>query len=251
MYYNKIEINLSPGYAFNLAKFEQEDNLETMYELHYHDFLEICYIEFGKGNFLIDDREYKINSGDIIIVNNLEKHTTIFEASCKVCVVQFDPCFVYQNNMFDFEYLQPFFNRSIDFSNCIASFDHYSEKIVELVKEIELEWTQMQEGYKLVVKGLLIKLLAILYRHYKSEGKICESRKTFRESFERIKETVDFIHQNFTNDITLHDISQSALMHRTYFSGYFKNVMKITISDYLRNLRINMACNLLRTTSKQ
>jgi len=61
--------------------------------------------------------------------------------------------------------------------------------------------------------------------------------------------TVQYIHDNYQNDITITDLCRLVSLNRTYFSTIFKNHMKIAPYDYLINYRIDQACNLLTKTT--
>jgi len=45
-------------------------------------------------------------------------------------------------------------------------------------------------------------------------------------------------------------LAQIAYMNIEYFSVYFKKVMQINVSDYIESVRVNISCNLLKTSVK-
>lgn len=106
---------------------------------------------------------------------------------------------------------------------------------------MEREYTNRQEGYKIIIKALLMELLALLYRHFKLESALGEDVKSFHKSYDRLRPVIDFINKNYTEELTLKSLSEVSLMNRTYFSTFFKKVMQITIWDYIENLRISRA----------
>ncbi|PLS14784.1 hypothetical protein CVD28_26140 [Bacillus sp. M6-12] len=60
-----------------------------------------------------------------------------------------------------------------------------------------------------------------------------------------IEKALDFIHSNYTSSITLEDVSNYVKRSPYYFSHLFKKVMNLTFVEYLTNLRIKKAKELL------
>jgi AraC-like DNA-binding protein len=244
----KDVIPLSEEFPFNM--FESSGVLDSSPILHFHDCLEINFVLEGTGINQIEGKQYHMTAGDFYIINNLEHHMSISEGNLKMLVIVFDPVFVWENNPRDYDYLQPFFNRNIYFSNRIEANNEYYEELSDIIKKLSKEWEKKQEGYRLVVKAMLMYLLAILYRHFKLKEEIGEDVRRFRKSYDRIRGVVEYINGNFTREISLDELARVALMNRTYLSSYFKEIMNMNISEYIEVLRINHACRLLKTTQK-
>ena len=64
-----------------------------------------------------------------------------------------------------------------------------------------------------------------------------------------VKDAVIFAKDNYRDNITLHDAALRAGMSEAYFSHMFSSVMGIGFSAYLRNIRLNAAANLLKSTN--
>ncbi|MEI6132884.1 MAG: hypothetical protein WCQ41_08700 [Bacillota bacterium] len=77
------------------------------------------------------------------------------------------PNLILKNSPKDYDYLMPFFNRKISFSNRIASHEAGCEELGQIVLEITREWQVKLEGYQMVIRSMLMKLLALLYRNFK------------------------------------------------------------------------------------
>ncbi len=59
--------------------------------VHWHHSLEICCCVSGKGTFYCTEHQYEIIAGDIIIVNNVERHTSQSRGEpCNVLCLFFD-----------------------------------------------------------------------------------------------------------------------------------------------------------------
>ena len=68
-----------------------------------------------------------------------------------------------------------------------------------------------------------------------------------RISDERVREALEFIHENYGSHITAKDISQKVCLEKSYFIKLFSRVMKQTPYHYLKCYRLEKALALLRS----
>lgn len=247
---HKDSIPLLEDFAFEIFNIDvpkQLDNNNPM--LHFHDCLELNYVVDGSGVNVIEDKRLDMLPGDLFVINNIERHIAIPNPNLILKVIIFDPLLVWNKDDTDYSYLKPFFNRNILFSNKINANTTLTIELVEIINKMEREWNEKLEGYKIIIKALLMELLALLYRHFKLESALGNDVKTFHKSYYRLKPALDFINKNFTNELTLQKLSEVCLMNRTYFSTFFKKVMQVNVWDYIENLRISHARLLLKTTN--
>jgi AraC-like DNA-binding protein len=61
---------------------------------------------------------------------------------------------------------------------------------------------------------------------------------------------INFIVSNYTRSIRLEDVSDFANLNKTSFCRYFKSFTQKTFTQYLNELRIAKACDLLLNTDK-
>lgn len=63
------------------------------------------------------------------------------------------------------------------------------------------------------------------------------------------KTILDYIHENYTENISITDIAIATNIDRTYVFKLFQKYLKISPSQYLQQYRLSRACTLLRKTS--
>ena len=63
-----------------------------------------------------------------------------------------------------------------------------------------------------------------------------------------IEKACKFINENFANDITLNDVAKHVFLSPIYFSSYFKKKTGEKYSDYLANVKLQKALELLKDT---
>ena len=61
-----------------------------------------------------------------------------------------------------------------------------------------------------------------------------------------MRQVMDYLAQNYTQDIGLDDIARAAGLSRFHVTRLVKSCTGKTISQHIRTLRINRACELLR-----
>jgi len=199
--YRKDFITLPKDFPFNFYNSLVKAGREPV--LHFHDCLEINYVEEGSGVNIIENKQFELRPGDFYIINNLEHHHAFTDGYLRMKIIVFDPRFIWQNNPFDYEYLTPFYKRNIRFSNCVKKENPFSGKLISIIEEIESEWIEKQEGYRMIIKALLMKLLGVFYRHFKSNDELGEDVIAFHKSYDRIRDVIEYINDNYEKNLTL------------------------------------------------
>lgn len=252
MYCERLNISFPKYFPFAITKGRYSNNNEnTLNNLHYHNFVEICHFIDGYGKIRCMNGLCNIQPGDIFVFNNMEKHSMDAYGDFNIVLLQFSPGFIYLDGSFEPEYMKVFCCKEMVDTNRIASDEPYSREISGVIMEISREWSNREEGYKMVVKSLLAKILVLLLRHYR----LCEKTRgradeTFLRSFNRIKNVLEYINENFHREISLDKLAGIANIHKNYLCTCFHNVMNMSLFDYVIKLRINMCCSLLLETDK-
>ena len=77
---------------------------------------------------------------------------------------------------------------------------------------------------------------------------LCDNVKRSGENEdELIRKIKEFINKNYHNDITLETVANKVYLHSVYVSRYFKQHTGTNFSDYLFNVRMTHAIDLLKT----
>lgn len=218
--------------------------------LHRHGYLELNYIESGRGFYVVENRTYPIRPGDIFIINNEERHMAVHEERISMQVIVFDSAMVWSGQEED-AFLKPFFHRNNLFSNRVEACHGDAREIAGYIKRIQEEYAGRKEGWKLVIKAALLLILAVLNRHYEGAKALRQDESRFSRSYERIRVVVEYIGTHYQGHLSLKELAGMAAMNSAYLSTYFKEVMNVTIMDYIESVRLGQACIQLKTTSRQ
>ena len=241
-------IPLDKEFPFQISEVELNQANSRPGPWHWHSSFEITWVLEGKGNYFVNGQEYTMEKDDIIIFNNVEPHGwKLLGGNMKLLVMIFSPEFVAEKiSVFDAEYLKPFVERGSNFKNRVGREEKVNEEIRISIREIHQEWNERKEGYPLMIKANVLRILTMLIRAYQDETKSGEMLKEKKNAMKRLEQAFTYINDHYCEKITLEEVAASVYMSSNYFSSYFRRVANISFSDYVTRLRVNRAREMLR-----
>ncbi|MGN0703114.1 MAG: helix-turn-helix domain-containing protein [Lentihominibacter sp.] len=87
-----------------------------------------------------------------------------------------------------------------------------------------------------------IRIVDLTARNYSSGD-------SYTGDSEIVAEAIEYIHNNFTKEINLNITAEAIHVNNTYLSTLFKKEMHVSIIDYINNLRLKRAAELLSGTN--
>ncbi len=218
--------------------------------LHYHKYIEILYgidcdIKVG-----IDDRLEFFKSGDICFFNSDEAHFMYSEKEENTYyVIKFSPEILsYEGQMLsELRYLIPMLHKKDSLSHVIskAEFDEYETK--EIFKNITDEWEREKTGYEFAIRGQILRLLSIIIRVWGKSNNLYPVEND--ENTMAIYRALSYINENY-DIVNEQELSGNLHMSYHHFSRTFKKVTGRNFSQFVIDKRIDVAKNLLLTTSQ-
>ena len=242
---------LDRGFPFQIEEvtLEAGDNADAAF--HWHSFLEITCILEGTGCYYVSDRAYEVAPGDIVLFNSAELHGwQVFQREMRVLAMVFSESVVAgYGDLMDQEYLRPFIGRGSNFRNRVGRDEPCAARIAGIMGEILEEWRQRSEGYALMIKADVLRILTMLVRHYHDDGPAAD-RGDPSKALRRLQPAFEYIEANYTGRITLKQVADQVYMSPNYFSHYFHDATHISFSDYVTLRRIRRARELMETSGK-
>ena len=229
--------------SFNMQKNKVNAPM-TMKNYHYHDNFEIYYLYSGERSYFIKDKTYHIKKGNIVLINEYDIHCTrnIGELGHERIVINFNKKFL--GDFFEkiATNLYECFEKNIH----VIKLDLQEQIYIEsLLNTMYNEYTSKKENYITYLKIALIQLLLYINRHNDSNVKSDDIATTHKI----ISKVIGYINTNYAEDITLHSISEKFFISTYYFSRKFKEITNLSFIDYLNNVRVKEAQELLRKTN--
>lgn len=215
------------------------------FPLHWHNELEIIYVQKGHLHLTIEQKSYEGYTGDIFFINSQEIHEMSvdnLETIYGTILFPLDSLLFQNHDIVNREFLTPLSEQKLKFAT-VLSRNHAYPEIVQCIRNIVEMYYGKEPAYQL---GIRMELLHLIYQLYQN-GNI--SQVTKEVSFSNLhREILSYIQDHYTTDISLEEVATRFHMSPKYFSRYFHTTFRITLSDYINRLRLDLAINLLENT---
>ncbi|MGL5315956.1 MAG: AraC family transcriptional regulator, partial [Peptostreptococcaceae bacterium] len=217
---------------------------------HWHDEIEIIYVEKGCIGITINTETKILNEGEILFINSYDLHqiNRVNASPCRHYALVFSPQSLSfeLNDHSQIKLIKPLLNKTLKLPQTINPNEIYCSKIVDLFLEIIDEYSSKKAGWYINIKSCLYKIFSIFIR----ENLLLELDTDLKNSSykdEQIKKALEFIHNNYSNKIYIDEIARTVGLNSQYFCRFFKSVIGKTPIEYINRYRINMANEYLQT----
>ena len=218
---------------------------EGMTKSHIHDYYEIFYLLDGHRRYFINHTILDVLPHDIILVNKGDVHMAQFmEENLKYArhLITFNDSFLDSfGEAFDQELmLKAFYQKKVHIPD--SQHNLFNKFLIKAEENISKKNIYAQYTAKAYTLQFLVGL-----------NKLAEHSKTPTDEEitiyeERIQEVCRYMFNFYNQPITLEQMAKIAYMSPTYFSKRFKSVTGFGFREYLNNIRIKMATELLMET---
>ncbi|HEX2925909.1 MAG TPA: AraC family transcriptional regulator [Ruminiclostridium sp.] len=232
---------------------ERYHDAEWSKGLSIHETFEMVYIKSGDGVFEIGEQSVSVGSNDIVIIkpNQSHKLSVDSEDGCDFIVLYFK--FMDQSDHALSEVSLG------DFINFVSGKESGSfiklkvsqkNDIIVLLNRILKEQVSDQLGSELLNYLMLMELFVLISRALKAEWENSIKNKSPKIK-ELMQSAIQFVHNNFEREISITDIAKYVFLSPSYFTRAFKEDTGLSPMQYLLNIRIKRACELLLETDQK
>lgn len=211
--------NCTPGYSYGPA-------VRPQYLIHY--------IIDGEGSYTVNNTTYKLqkNQGFLICPDVITYYEADTNNPWKYMWVGF-------NGVKAKTYLN---YANLNEENLIFEYskdDFLKDYISEMLKLKEIDYSN-----ELKLEGLLYLFMSKLVETRKDVS----NQKTYRSTELYLEKSIEFIENNYSNNIKINDIANYIGINRSYLTHIFKKNINISPQEFLVNYKIDKACALLENT---
>lgn len=209
---------------------------------HYHPECEISFVKRGFGTRMVGDNVEQFQEGDLLMLGPGLPHTLVsgemMDYDMEVVVVQF-PKELLEARSLEIVELGGI-GTLIDASARGLVFEGAAQSLIgdKLERLPELEGFTRYHMLLEILNDLASvegrKLASLAYNPNKSS-----------ENEARIGRVCKYVHEHFTEEVTVEGLAALASMNKSAFCRFFKKMTGKTAVSYLNDLRIGMACQLL------
>ncbi|WP_340003943.1 AraC family transcriptional regulator [Paenibacillus sp. FSL K6-0276] len=215
----------------------------SMPSRHYHDAYEILYLISGDFYYFIGDRTYQVAGGTLLFMDIHEMHKLVNSG-----------CNMYERVtlLFKKEFLQHFCTggQSEELFELFKS-DYRALKmtgidqyfIEQLFQKMIQEGKKQARGYEQYQQLLLVELLLYLNRKLFDSrvAPMVESNRTHK----KVLDIVNYVNQHYMEPLKLCEISRQFDISSSYLCRTFKEATGFSFIEYINNIRIKEARDLL------
>jgi len=221
---------------------------------HFHKEIELVLILKGRGTCFIGDYIGHFCPGDLIMLGNnlphmlktkIEFEETENAINAEAIIIHFSEYFIGKDYLQTPE-MHPLMNLLNSAKRGVKVSDMITAEIAEIMSDM-LTQTPFQR---------ILELLNILQKiaegpNLKLLSSISFQKKINKTQNSKLDRVYEFVMNNFSNPISLDEISDIAFMNKTAFCKYFKDRTNKTFNQFLTEIRINYAKRLLMEGDRQ
>lgn len=207
-------------------------------KIHNHDFCEIIFIADGRGFITVDNQRREVKAGDVIIYNAGVVHAEenslaeplelMFMALDRLEITDLP-----KNHLLPPDY---------DF---VYSTDRYMDKFVNSFKNVISEFESSEPFYVEIAEAIARTMIMYIFRIINQQ----ENTPILLQSNRNFDLAMEYIKENYRNNISLEDIAQNCFLNKYYLSHLFSRIQGMSIGRYIQSLRMNEAKIRLKETN--
>lgn len=216
----------------------------------------IKYVKEGTERYCINDEEYKVESGQYLVLNGQKNGSVLVDTNrnTKGICLNISQAFVEEvisfrrnpeSNYADpalsaFLYSNEFLHNCYDTNNRLGQL---LQSIATRVESEELIKSDINDEFFLQLAEAIVDDQQIVYKQLQDIPVVKNSAK--QDLYRRIQKGKEYIDQYFTTDINTESIAREAAMSQFHFLRLFKTVYKLSPYQYILNKRLDFAKMLL------
>lgn len=206
---------------------------------HWHEKVEICFIENGEFTFFSDGEYINASAGDVVVFGEHSVHRFIPNKVSTITICQF-PVSILLSSGITVTPLKMHIS-----SDEIKSVSDLEENLLSLFTMLRAQGVSVKSEDDPYFRSLCAALYFLLMKHFPAKDSSTLNKRQ-RQEFYRIAE---YINNHFVEDINVSSIADALCIGRGTVSDIFSKYAEVSINSYINSLRINHSNKLLESGS--
>ena len=221
---------------------------------HRHTYIQMVYVRRGELTHVCGSHITELRCGDLLLMPPYIPHYFIPIAERVFELVEFE---------FAPEFIDPRLTPGEPFDLCdtLSWLEPYTDghhfplarlsgtlrfDAESALSDIEREYTERLPGFEAVIRALACRLIVWQRRAIATSPDQRAAELLYERHREVLLRSLDYIRENYTQDITVQDAAAVAIMSPSYYRHYFKLLTHKTFTEYINGLRVAHAITLVR-----
>ena len=233
--------------TFELPLDVYEDNCEIFHSIypHWHEEMELIFIEKGSGLLRINTATFRVQAGDLLIINKNMVHTLKSDLRnilyFKSVVFDLNILSGIPGDLCQEDFIHLLLKNRAEFVHVINPTAKDYEKILSIFLEIIQTYQSHEPFYYVKLKGLLF----LLFYELASASYILPSSKGESKSLSSIRTVLYYIDSHYQEELSVTELASMVHYSDYYFMKVFKQYTGKTLISYINHLRLEKAKHLL------
>lgn len=211
--------------------------------VHVHECCEVFFNISGGKSYLIGDRVYEVDEGDLFIINQFEAHkiTCLENEAFKRFVLEIHPAFIYSCCTEATDLSHCFYTRGENVSNKISLTLAEQQKLKSMFEILKGE---SAFGDDILKNSTVLSMLVYINSLFMDRCEMSHYRYSMDDRL--VKQAIAYINANFSENIGLETIAGELYVSVNQLCRVFKKNLGTTVTKYIAGKRISEAKKLLK-----
>lgn len=195
---------------------------------HIHTHLELVYLKEGRSEVILDNKKYMLEAGDIFLAFPNQIHFYHDLSPLKGYLL------IFSQELF--REFRDVFQTKVP-AKPIVRANSISSDIWGIMKNIDEKLARRERFDETVAKGYLLAVLGEMFSQMELVEKPGDQEAT--------KRILSYCIENYTEPLTLESLAKELYLNKYYISHIFRERMNTNYKDFINQLRVEHACELL------
>ena len=225
------------------------------HSLHDHDFLEIVFVLSGSGYHKTSSRKHRIKKGDVYLIEPGAAHSYLVESTVDIINLLTTPAYLRSlivsedaAAVFPEGFFRDVFEgdgRSVHTIGLSPGNALYTGSLLDgIIRDMQSK----QAGFRTLVRARLAEFVVLLSHAVSKQRSLHTPMRAKREK--RLALVTGYLRERLASDIDLNDVAAFVSCNPSYLSRFFRQETGYTMFEYLNELRIERACELLASSNR-
>lgn len=242
----RVDYNVA-GMPIYISQIRLAVDYDLAVECHWHNDVEFFIITEGKLNYNINGKIIEFKKGEGLFINSKQLHYgfSVGENLCDCICVLVHPMLLCANEYMEEKFITPVINNENLQYIFLSRDKDWAVEIFNNIYRIYQEYMQNRESSALIIQSILYKIWALIYDNLLPE---VNTSQVCNYELSSLKDMINFIHKNYSENITLDDIAKAGKVCKSSCCAIFKQYLNQTTKHYIITYRLRKSMELLENT---